>query len=91
MRKAKEDMYDEKGKVNIGLDCSFTFLLQVSTMYSERRKRLEAIQSNPKKSMKKKKKVKVTNIEEEDEEESDDDRVGSSKMGPLLGECTGQI
>ena len=61
LRKAREELYEGKNKVN--------------TMYSERRKRLEAIKNKPAKTPMKKKKVKVNIVPMEDEDESDDEKV----------------
>merc|ERR1719305_605667 len=62
LRRAKEDMYEDK---------------RAAMMYSERRKRLEQIKLQSRKTFKKKKKVKVKTEPEEDDEEddSDDERV----------------
>ena len=61
LRKAREELYEGKNKVNL--------------MYSEKRKRLEAIKNKPAKPPTKKKKVKVNNVPMEENDGSDDEKV----------------
>ena len=61
LRKAREELYEGKNKVNL--------------MYSEKRKRLEAIKNKPTKPPTKKKKVKVNNVPMEENDGSDDEKV----------------
>ena len=61
LRKAREELYEGKNKVNM--------------MYSEKRKRLEAIKNKPSKSSTKKKKIKSHSASIEEEEESDDEKL----------------
>ena len=68
MKKAREDMYEEKNKV--------------AKMYSEKKKRLEGAKqrlTNPPKKKKKRKVVKVLATTLENEEESDEERVYNLK------------
>ena len=77
MKKAREDMYEEKNKVSVWKDPRQTFF-QVAKMYSEKKKRLEGAKqrlTNPPKKKKRRKPVKVVASTVEDEEESDEDKV----------------
>ena len=59
MRKAREELYEGKNRV--------------STMYSEKKKRLEAIKNKPAKTQRRKKKAKVI-VTVEDDDESEDEK-----------------
>ena len=59
LRKAREELYEGRSRVN--------------TMYSEKRKRLEAIKNKPK-TVRKKKKAKQISAPAEDEDESEDEK-----------------
>ena len=60
MKKARDELYEGKNRV--------------STMYSEKRKRLEAIKNKPNKPIKKRKKIKQIKAPIEEENESDDEK-----------------
>ena len=60
LKKQRDELYEGKNRV--------------STMYSEKRKRLEAIKNKPKKPVKKKKKLKPVKAAIEEENESDDEK-----------------
>ena len=65
MRKAREELYEGKNRVN--------------TMYSEKKKRLEAIKNKPAKVQRRKKKTKVLVTVGEEDDESEDEKYSLVK------------